>query len=504
MNPVGFEDNNFVTEYGGNDASTAYADVTASPSVAFPSFTENTFRVRGGSAAGGAGAPNGWDALAPQYSQGAEVDVNTTGYKSIYLTFDWFTTAQGVRDLQEQYSTNINDITNNPWTNINPALVAPAGGDYYGASTTANPTGALIDLSSVAGANNNPNFGIRLVSAYDPGLPAITDSSTTISNNQFTLPEPHGQYASSTLVNGAPAPINSSSGNWRFGNITVNGVVALPAWLAPNSIATYNSATKSLVIGGASKIIGDPGTDAPVITFNSSGAVLTIDTGTVRPVTIGSLAVTGGNSVVMTTGTTTHVLVDKGAFSIAAGNSVNIGNNFLDIQGGTLSGVVSAIQSGTLVSSSSTGGSLGAIGAIVNGSVFTAAKPFDTVTPGTNDVLVRYTYVGDANLDGVVDGSDYTKIDNGFNTLGSGWVNGDFNYDNHIDGSDYTLIDNAFNTQGSTLAPTAQLATQLAGSGPAPFAAAIPSTVIGTTGVPALTDLLKKDKTDTLISTVLA
>jgi hypothetical protein len=65
---------------------------------------------------------------------------------------------------------------------------------------------------------------------------------------------------------------------------------------------------------------------------------------------------------------------------------------------------------------------------------------------------VKYTYYGDANLDGVVDGSDYTKIDNGYHNKLTGWANGDFNYDGVIDGSDYTLIDNSFNTQGGSLA----------------------------------------------------
>jgi hypothetical protein len=63
-------------------------------------------------------------------------------------------------------------------------------------------------------------------------------------------------------------------------------------------------------------------------------------------------------------------------------------------------------------------------------------------------VVARYTYYGDANLDGVVNGMDYTLIDNGFaaqNNAGFvyGWVNGDFNYDGHIDGADYALIDTA-------------------------------------------------------------
>jgi hypothetical protein len=89
-------------------------------------------------------------------------------------------------------------------------------------------------------------------------------------------------------------------------------------------------------------------------------------------------------------------------------------------------------------------------------------------------VLVKYTYYGDANLDGAVDGSDYTLIDNGFTNHLSGWQNGDFNYDGVVDGSDYTLIDNAFNTQGASL-----------GSNPAALIAGSTSQIAGgTSAVP--------------------
>ena len=56
---------------------------------------------------------------------------------------------------------------------------------------------------------------------------------------------------------------------------------------------------------------------------------------------------------------------------------------------------------------------------------------------------VTYLY-GDANLDGHVDGTDYSLIDNGFNMGLHGWINGDFNGDGKVDGADYSLIDNSF------------------------------------------------------------
>ena len=103
---------------------------------------------------------------------------------------------------------------------------------------------------------------------------------------------------------------------------------------------------------------------------------------------------------------------------------------------------------------------------------------FDGHPVAATDVLLKYTYVGDANLDGKVDGSDYSLIDNAFiynetHTTAplTGWYNGDFNYDGVTDGSDYTLIDNAFNTQGASLATavaeSATTTAQIAGSGTA-------------------------------------
>jgi hypothetical protein len=94
---------------------------------------------------------------------------------------------------------------------------------------------------------------------------------------------------------------------------------------------------------------------------------------------------------------------------------------------------------------------------------FTALGSFDGYNPAVADVLIKFTYVGDANLDGKVDGSDYSLIDNGYLNNLTGWYNGDFNYDGIVNGSDYTLIDNAFNSQGTSLAaieaaPTAQFA----------------------------------------------
>jgi hypothetical protein len=61
-----------------------------------------------------------------------------------------------------------------------------------------------------------------------------------------------------------------------------------------------------------------------------------------------------------------------------------------------------------------------------------------------------YTYAGDANMDGLISGDDYSAID--FNVAvpdSSGWYNGDFNYDGIISGDDYSAIDFNILAQGA-------------------------------------------------------
>ena len=109
------------------------------------------------------------------------------------------------------------------------------------------------------------------------------------------------------------------------------------------------------------------------------------------------------------------------------------------------------------------GGTLTAVGIILNdfaaaglpaGPIYT---DFNGVPVTTDDILLKYTWFGDADLSGVVDGTDYFLIDQAFSAgmLNGGWLNGDFNYDGKVDGTDYFLIDNAFGAQSGALSGAA-------------------------------------------------
>jgi hypothetical protein len=189
-----------------------------------------------------------------------------------------------------------------------------------------------------------------------------------------------------------------------------------------------------------------------------------------------------------------QIFTPSGGLSIAGTNGnwtglLDLTNNDMRLAAAnaTLATVTSQIRqgynggawngSGGIISSAAAGDTahLTALGVIQNdqgGSpIYTEYNLFDGIAPAADDILVKYTYYGDTNLDGVVDGSDYSRIDNAFLAdqskpgTDTGWFNGDFNYDGVVDGSDYTLIDNTFNSQGAAIESviaTAQIATATA------------------------------------------
>jgi hypothetical protein len=72
---------------------------------------------------------------------------------------------------------------------------------------------------------------------------------------------------------------------------------------------------------------------------------------------------------------------------------------------------------------------------------------------GEHDVLLKFTYTGDGNLDGIVSFDDYAAMDAAFfQTIAVlGWATGDVNNDGVIDFDDYAAVDQAFFNQFGVL-----------------------------------------------------
>jgi beta-glucanase (GH16 family) len=202
---------------------------------------------------------------------------------------------------------------------------------------------------------------------------------------------------------------------------------------------------------------------------NAAGRTITksgggeLEVSSARAVT---LAVAGGAVRVLaeSAGGSTSVLQ---TLSVASGSTVDLRDNDLVLKnmspgtatGGAYNGVSALVADGRLTTTSQTGGGNGAMLGL---GVASAADVLALAPAATGswsgqpvsgfDTLVKFTYLGDANMDGLVSGDDYAAIDFNVSVPGvSGWYNGDFNYDGIISGDDYSAIDFNIQAQGAPL-----------------------------------------------------
>ncbi len=72
----------------------------------------------------------------------------------------------------------------------------------------------------------------------------------------------------------------------------------------------------------------------------------------------------------------------------------------------------------------------------------------------SGQIEVKFTLYGDANLDGLVSGDDFTILASNLGKQVSGWDQGDFNYDGVVSGDDFTLLVSNLGQQANGAAVT--------------------------------------------------
>lgn len=162
------------------------------------------WRIRGASG-------NGWTSTAGIGTQGAQLGVDTTGYTNISVAFDWYPTTQGEGHIQLQYT---DDGIN--WTNVPVTVPAAELGTYMSVS---NNTSAS-DPSSVPGYFLSTTSGQN----WFTNLTATIADPQAANNRNFAIRLVNASTGTS-CVNTKGAALNNSSGNWRFDNISINGLV---------------------------------------------------------------------------------------------------------------------------------------------------------------------------------------------------------------------------------------------------------------------------------------
>lgn len=171
---------------------------------------------------------------------GAQFTVSTAGFENITLTFDTRHAAAASRFMAVYYTTDGTNYTRFAVNsgNANPGMTPSGGapgntaglfggnGTFSAFDSTVTPVGndwfngRSVDFSSITAANNNPNFGVRLVSSFDSGSTYLSSGNT-------------GGY--------------NPAGAWRFDMVTIAGS---PTAVPEASVVVFGSVL-SVILGGA-------------------------------------------------------------------------------------------------------------------------------------------------------------------------------------------------------------------------------------------------------------
>ena len=474
----------------------SYTGLTSSqsPSISPPTDSVRQWRVVARNATGDTNGPL-WtytlDTTAPTATYGAQTP--TSGNTSLTFTVTYSDATSGVdftsidsNDVlvsgPNGYSQSASlvsvDINSNGSPRVATYSVAAPGGTWDAAdngSYTVNLNASQVkDVGGLFASGMSGNtFNVSLADpfAYQVGSTLHLDFSKT--GAAIGLSYSAGTYAAATAGESTLEFTGVSSvmvhGTADADVLTVND--ALPATL---DFANGGAGDDLLeVADGAQTYAADLGVGAPNL-------MLKVDAG--ASVTLGasqhlrSLSVSG--TVALTPGGA-KVLVTKALSFGAAAGKLDLADNDLVIDytgptsplgsstGGVYSGVAGMIQSafnfgawdgasGITTTQADALGGLTTLG-VGEANTLLGVEGSDTALFGNETVdgtavLVKYTYAGDANLDGFISGDDYAAIDFNVASPGSdGFFNGDFNYDGLISGDDYAAIDFNITAQGTPL-----------------------------------------------------
>jgi hypothetical protein len=364
--------------------------------------------------------------------------------------------------------------------------------------------------SELATSGDPTQFYIQVGGSYTPGNETIYFDNLRAINNSTTpqtwTPTSSGNWNSVANWSGATIPNAVGAEADFYGAITANSTVYTDQPITVGTI-NFNNANTYVITGsstltlqtstGNAQVIVQKGTQeinipttlASNTTFNvSSGADLVI----ANPLTIDSgisLTQTGSGtvtyqsivnvesnaSIAFADSTHAHELnLSSGATATVSApvlevdnlsnlGTLNVQNNTVIINYGSgadpISSIFAEINSG-YAGGAWTGAGIMSTNAESNPSYgigyADSADPGNPAGLASGQIEIMYTLLGDANLDGKVNGTDFNLLAANFNqAVTNGWDEGDFNYDGKVNGNDFVLLADNFNQFASQSAVSA-------------------------------------------------
>ena len=386
---------------------------------------------------------------------------NGTGDQNLLLFFQpgyygfWDSTANGGAGAWVDAYVTQTYLIDNMYLTTGPAKVNGA----WNADADGNFSDAAQWAGGVpGGAGHTANFGATLTGG-GPIAPRTITADTPVTLGVLNFYNPNSQ----TIV--GPGAITLTGASTVAAAINVadgNHVVSAPLNLSADTTVT----------------VSPPGGMLTLSNLNAAGVTVTkkgAGTLAVPRLRAGGLDVVAGTVAIAQNGAAAGAS-QIGTLNIAATGKLDLKDNKLitttpagTVAGGVYSGVQGLVQRaynfgawdmpGLTTSMPEAGFNAGILSGTTTVGVATAEQVlfigatdtalFMGLTVTGASTIAMYTYAGDLNFDGLVDGADYGVIDNYVQFPGTdGYANGDFNYDGVIDGADYGIIDNTIQLQG--------------------------------------------------------
>jgi hypothetical protein len=283
-------------------------------------------------------------------------------------------------------------------------------------STPGNWIGAVPNVAEAVA-----NFGTVITSPHTVSVDAPQTVGSIVFNNanSYTIAGP----SVITLDATGPAGIEVVNGNHT---------IAVPVILNDNLVANVTPVANTLTISGALTATGKnlrkegAGT---VQLENFQGVALNVTAGTVRMSAKGTPNSASGTTVVTSLQIATGAVLDLTNNSAIIDYTAPIGTLVDDVR--------QHLASGRLSSSSAT--LLRGLGYADNAVLNPVKTSFAGQTVDSTSLLIKYTYFGDTDLDGVVDVADLGTLATNWQAVGV-WSAGDFDYNGTVDVNDLGLL----------------------------------------------------------------
>jgi autotransporter-associated beta strand protein len=303
----------------------------------------------------------------------------------------------------------------------------------------------------------------------DP-LGAAAGSALAATNGAHNVTFSAGSDATGTYTVTLDGTRTAASVNIEEGNVTLTGgSLATGAFnVAPGA----SGAVASTLVGGVTGKIVKSGAGTLMLsaanthangTTVSAGSLVVAHAGALGA---GSLSIANGASAVAQTGLATAVSV--ASVSTTGTGKLDLSNNAFVIKNSTLATVTAQIVAGynngdflgAGITSSTAANDPNFLTAIGYASNLDAAYVTFEGVGGLDDgdVLVKYTYYGDADLTGSVDLDDFNLFLAGYQdpaNVPQTWIYGDFDYTGSVDLDDFNLFLAAYQANGAPLSALA-------------------------------------------------